>query len=128
MAGNQSKQGYSKCGTFYVELSESVVAEPPTEWREHRTWNHLARPGGRFARLGPAHRKVVFTAAFLLQRLHIIPLTCVRFMAADFWVEYLSHWREFVHSETKPILTLFAALSWRERHSLLLSSPAIQNV
>jgi hypothetical protein len=31
-------------------------------------------------------------------------------MAGDFWVEYLSHWRESVHNETQPILTLFAAV------------------
>ena len=46
----------------------------PTEWRKHRTWNHFARRGDRFARLGPAHREVVSTAAFLVQRLYIILL------------------------------------------------------
>ena len=49
-------------------------------------------------------------------------------MAADFWVGYLFHSRESVHSGTQPILTLFAGLSLVESHSSLLSSLAIQNV
>ena len=58
-----------------VPLPRTLISGPatvPPLRREHRTWNHLARRGGQFARLGPAHRKVVSTAAFLLQRLHMI--------------------------------------------------------
>ena len=54
------------------------MGDTHTEWREYRTWNHLARRGGRLARPGPPHRKVVSTVPFLLQRLHIIALICVQ--------------------------------------------------